>query len=132
MYFCTQLAHLAGQFYPDERGLREALVDGYSQITLEEAFTLDPEQNRSEEKRDGYSLNLGVGATYAIAGGAGIVLEIRDVALFEYDRDWFDLSDPLLAEPRVPEPAGEPPAKQSTIHNLRFSVGFTYVPGAGR
>jgi len=96
------------------------------------AFTLDPEQNRSEQKRDGYSVNLGIGASYAISGGAGIILEIRDVALFDYDRDWFNLSDPLLAEPRVPEPGGEPPDKQSTIHNLRFSVGFTYVPGAGR
>jgi outer membrane protein W len=95
------------------------------------AFTLDPEQNRSDENRDGYSLNIGIGATYAITSSAGILLDIRDVVLFEYDRDWFNLSDPLLAEPRVPEPGGEPPEKQSTIHNLRFSIGFTYVPGAG-
>lgn len=96
------------------------------------AFTLDPEQNRSDESRDGYSLNLGVGATYAISGAAGIMLEIRDVVFFDYDRDWFNLSDPLLAENRVPEPGGTLPDKQDTIHNLRFSIGFTYVPGAGR
>ncbi|MGD8700014.1 MAG: outer membrane beta-barrel protein [Gemmatimonadales bacterium] len=96
------------------------------------AFTLDPEQNRSDESRDGYSLNLGIGAAYALTAAAGIVLEIRDVVFFDYDRDWFNLSDPLLAENRVPEPGGTPPDKQDTIHNLRFSIGFTYVPGAGR
>lgn len=95
-------------------------------------FNLDPEQNRADVNRDGISLNLGLGATYAITSSAGILLEIRDMVLLEYDRDWFNLSDPLLAEPRVPEPGGQLPDKQSTIHNLRFSVGFTYVPGAGR
>ncbi len=96
------------------------------------AFTLDPEQNRSDESKSGLSFNLGVGAMYTISGGAGIIVELRDVVLTDYDRDWFNLSDPLLSEPRFPEPGGEPPAKESTIHNLRFSLGFTYVPGAGR
>ncbi len=30
--------HLAGQFYPDERSLKEALVEGYSRITWQEAL----------------------------------------------------------------------------------------------
>jgi outer membrane protein W len=94
-------------------------------------FTLDPEQNRSDESRDGVSYDLGIGAVYTFSGSAGINFEIRDVILSSYDRDWFNLSDPLLSEPRFPEPGGEPPEKQSTIHNLRFSIGFTYVPGAG-
>lgn len=96
------------------------------------AFTLDPEQNRSDESRDGFSLNLGLGASYALSQSAGVCVEIRDMVFLDYDRDWFDLSDPLLAEPRFPEPGGVPPDKESTIHNLRFSVGFTYIPGAGR
>ncbi|KPK81019.1 MAG: hypothetical protein AMS25_08090 [Gemmatimonas sp. SM23_52] len=96
------------------------------------AFTLDPQQNRSDESRDGFSLNLGLGASYALSEAAGVRVEIRDMVFLDYDRDWFNLSDPLLAEPRFPEPGGVPPDKQSTIHNLRFSLGFTYTPGAGR
>lgn len=45
------------------------------------------------------------------------MLEVRDLLFFDYDRDWFNLSDPLLAEPRFPGPT--PPPKESTIHNLR-------------
>lgn len=95
-------------------------------------FNLDPEQNRSDEYRDGFSLTFGAGASYALSPSAGITLEVRDFVFLDYDRDWFNLSDPLFAEPRFPQPGGEPPAKEDTIHNLRFTVGFSYIPGAGR
>lgn len=91
------------------------------------AFTLDPEQNRSDRSNGGLTLGLGAGATYGLGERAGVIVELRDLVFFDYDRDWFNLSDPLFTETRFPEPA--PPPKESTIHNLRLTVGFSYVPG---
>jgi hypothetical protein len=95
-------------------------------------FNLDPEQNRSDEFRTGPSLSVGAGVNVPLTPRAGVRMELRDNILLRYDRDWFDLSDPLFREPRHPAPGGEPPDPQSTIHNLRWSLGFTFIPGAPR
>lgn len=95
-------------------------------------FTVDAEQNRSDESRDGLALTFGGGASFALSARAGIAVEVRDMVFLDYDRDWFNLADPLFREPRFPDPGATPPAKESTIHNLRFTVGFTYIPGARR
>lgn len=120
-------------------GLQARLSKSFSRLTPHAvggiayyAFNLAAEQNRSDESRDGLSFSLGAGATYGLSSSAGLSFEIRDVVLLDYDRDWFDLSDPLFSEPRFPQPGGEPPPKESTIHNLRLTVGFSYIPGGSR
>jgi hypothetical protein len=95
-------------------------------------FNLDPEQNRSDEFRSGPTVSIGAGINLPLAPSAGVRVELRDNVLLRFNRDWFDLSDPLFREPRHPAPGDAWPEKQSTIHNLRWSLGFTFIPGATR
>ena len=93
---------------------------------------LDPEQVRSNTRRSGGSYMLGAGFGVPVGGNSTIRLRVDDLIFTDFDRDWFNLSDPLFAEELFPNPVKTPPAKEWRIHNPRVSVQFTFVPGAGR
>ena len=57
-------------------------------------------------------------------------MRVDDVIFLRYDRDRLSLSDPLFAEDLFPNPDPVPPAAKRTVHNVRLSVVFSYVPGA--
>ena len=94
-------------------------------------FWLDPEQNRRNARRSGGSYMLGAGIGIPLAGSSSLRLRVDDLIFTDYNRDWFDLSDPLFAEELWPNPY-TPPKAEPRIHNPRLSVQFTFVPGAGR
>ena len=93
---------------------------------------LDPEQARRNTRRSGGSYMLGAGFGVPVGGTSTIRLRVDDLIFTDFDRDWFNLHDPLFAEELFPNPVTPPPAKEYRIHNPRLSVMFTFVPGAGR
>lgn len=68
-------------------------------------------------------VGLGLGETGAVE------VRVRDFVYTDFDREDFNLSEPLLAAPDVPHPRPNPPAPESTIHNIHIEVGFSFTLG---
>jgi hypothetical protein len=96
------------------------------------AFYEDPEQNRRNEVHAKPALSLGGGLGIPMPGNAMLRFRVDDLIFTGFDREWFSLHDPLFAEELFQNPERTPPAPKSTVHNLRLSVQFSFVPGAGR
>ena len=89
----------------------------------------DPERARENRRTSAIMWQLGGGARLPIGSDAALLLRIDDVIFTNYSRDFLSLSDPLFAEDLFPNPLTTPPAKKTTIHNPRLTIGFTFVPG---
>ena len=102
------------------------------------AFWEDPEQ--SYQNLNYHEDALHAQPALSFGGGLGIpmprntTLRIRldDLVFLRYDREWFNLHDPLFSEELFSDRQPTPPAARSTVHNLRLSVQFSFLPGAGR
>lgn len=89
----------------------------------------DPERARENRRMSAMTWQIGGGATMALGSSAKLLVRMDDMIFTNYDRDFLSLSDPLFAEDLFRNPVLTPPAKQKTIHNPRFTFGFTFVPG---
>ena len=96
------------------------------------AFWEDPEQNYENEAHAHPALMLGGGLGIPLPRNTTLRLRLDDLVFLRYDREWFNLHDPLYSEELFPNPQTAPPAAKSTIHNLRFSIQFSFVPGVER
>lgn len=85
----------------------------------------------------------GGGFRYAVSEAAGIQFEVRDMIYTDFDRQDLNPIRPehyncpvnyaSINECRFPEAArSDLPDPQDTLHNIRFSLGLTYIPGRGR
>jgi hypothetical protein len=91
---------------------------------------LNPQVSGSARRHSAMSMNLGGGVDLNVGKGAGIQLGIRDLILTKYKRKFLNPTDPRFVEFRFPEDLVPPPAEKSTLHNLQFSVGFSFRPAA--
>jgi hypothetical protein len=91
-------------------------------------FSMDPQAVGGTRRYSGPAASVGGGLRIPVGGNAGVVLDARDVIFLSYERERLDATDPLLHTRNFdPVPAGKP-APKSAIHNLRFSLGVTFVP----
>jgi hypothetical protein len=88
-----------------------------------------PQSDRSRRFFNGMAYSAGVGVSVVVAEGARVMLAASDRIFTDYDRDNLSLTDRLLTEDRFRNPDPAPPAKEDVIHNLRFSIGFSFIPG---
>lgn len=95
-------------------------------------FWEDPEQNRGNEVHSMGSWLFGGGIGIPLPRNTMLKLRADNVVLTSFDRDWFSLSDPLFREELFQPSGANPPALKSTVHNLRLSVQFSFVPGSER
>jgi hypothetical protein len=83
---------------------------------------------------------FGGGIRWAITPGAGLSLDLRDVVYTNWDRSSLNPirevhwncsvpGDPT-SSCRFPDAETSTPDAKSTIHNLRFAIGLTFIPGA--
>ena len=93
-------------------------------------FWLDPEQVRANRMFSGPQFSAGAGIGVMAGRSAAVGVRVDDLILTRFDRERFSLSDPLLRVDLFPNPDPPPPAAKRTVHNVRFSVLFSYVPGA--
>ena len=93
-------------------------------------FSLDPQAYDNVRRYGGPMFSLGAGVHVPLGSRAGMSVDLRDVIFTSFDRQEFDATDPLLRDPRFdPVPGGKPAAK-STIHNIRLTLGVSFIPAA--
>jgi hypothetical protein len=96
-------------------------------------FFLDPEQNRSLASLTGGLYSLGGGIELIVNENSAVHAALYDVVMSDFDRDAFCMvcsgAFSLMREDRFPNPSPAPPEKKSTVHNPRFSLSFSFVPG---
>lgn len=93
------------------------------------SFFLDPQANAGSG-RDFSRLSalIGGGLHMRLSPAAGITLDVRDLVLTNFDRDRLAPSDARFRTNVYPEDFPPPPAARSVVHNMLFSVGFTWTP----
>lgn len=92
------------------------------------------------ERASDLMFQAGGGIRWNISNGAGIELDVRDVIYTGYNRDVLNPIRPVhwnCTEPgnpssgcRFPDAETQTPDKKDTIHNLRFAIGLTFIPGS--
>ena len=102
------------------------LVGGLGVYTL----YLNPQVNASPRRLSNLSGTLGGGVDLLLGKSGAIQLAIRDLILTDFRRDFLNPSEPRFFETRFIEDLPTPPAAKSTVHNLQFSIGFSFRPGA--
>ena len=92
-------------------------------------FFLDPQANAGTS-RDFSRLSalLGGGLKLRLSQAAGITLDVRDLVLTNFDRERLAPSDARFRTNVYPEDFPPPPVAKDVVHNLLFSVGFTWTP----
>ena len=92
-------------------------------------FFLDPQANAGTA-RDFSRLSalLGGGLLVRLSPAAGITADVRDLVLTNFDRSRLAPSDARFRGNVFPEAFPPPPAAKDVVHNLMFSVGFTWTP----
>lgn len=76
-----------------------------------------------------WSFQFGGSVGYALGGTGVVELRVRDFVYGDFDRERFNVSEPLLSAQGIPHPNPNPPPPESTIHNLRFEFGFRFTLG---
>lgn len=102
-------------------------------------FALDEERSRSPQSIPNQDDDTFSGMEYMVGGSVGynfgesgvIRLQVRDMIYTDYDRNRFDVSEPLLSARNVPHPNPDLLAAESkdTVHSIRLNLGFTFFPG---
>jgi hypothetical protein len=94
------------------------------------SFTMDPQAVGTTKRSSGPMFSFGGGVNVPFGDRAGITFEVRDVVFASFDRDDLDATDPLFRDDRFdPIPAGKP-GPRSSVHNIRFSLGVSFVPSS--
>lgn len=93
------------------------------------SFFLDPQANVGSA-RDFARLSalLGGGVRMRVSQAAGITIDVRDHVFTNYDRSKLAASDPRFRSGVYPEDYPAPPPARDVVHNLFFSIGFTWTP----
>ena len=101
---------------------------------------LETQPNDIQQRVTDLLVQFGGGIRWSITEATGIAVDVRDVMYTNFDRD---VLNPIrevhwnCSEPgnpssgcRFPDAETATPDKKSTIHNLRFAIGLTFIPGA--
>ncbi len=72
--------------------------------------------------------NFGAGLEFAVGEQTGFRLDVMDYVYFDYDREELNVVAEAFQDNRFPEMHGNPPDPKSTIHNIRLSFAFVFVP----
>ena len=94
-------------------------------------FYLDPQAEGADERLGMMTFQAGVGADVRFSNTTGIRLEVRDFGFLGYDRERLN---PVAPQFRAYDrfqgilPARTSSEKDATMHNLVFSIGFTFTP----
>lgn len=91
-------------------------------------FTMDPQATGGTRRYSGPLYLLGGGINVPLGDVAGFTIDVRDLILASFERERLDATDPLFRDDRFDAiPAGKP-GPRSTVHNIRVSLGVSFVP----
>ncbi len=101
---------------------------------------LETQPNDVQQRVTDWMFEFGGGIRWNISDGAGVAIDIRDVMYLNWDRSVLNPirevhwnctvpGDPASGC-RFPDAETATPDAKSTIHNFRFAIGLTFIPGA--
>lgn len=90
-------------------------------------FLLDPQSNDRPTRMSDVLFELGGGLHFGVGETVGIRLDVRDLIFTGYERDDLYPVHERFQSDVFLEPL--PPEAKSTVHNIRLSVGFSYLVG---
>lgn len=93
---------------------------------------MDPRRTQDISRHSGPTVSFGGGLSYAITESVGVRLEARDMMFLDYDRQSLDATIPYVRNDRIPDLVEVPPEAKDVVHNLRFALGFSFIPGLSR
>lgn len=95
---------------------------------------LDPQTNDADTRYGRASFQLGGGADIRLTQRSGIRIELRDLMMYDYDRERLNPVGPRFnGYQRFDSlfPARTESYKGATYHNLQIAIGFTFRPSIG-
>ena len=92
------------------------------------AIYADPDVSGGENSFSRMSANAGGGLSVRLGERAGLVVDLRDLMFFRYDRTRLDPTQVGFTNTRYPEDVPAPPAAKSTLHNFSINIGFSFAP----
>lgn len=92
------------------------------------SVTLDPQQNDGNRTFTNGHLQFGGGLGFRLGRSAVIRADVRDFVFLNWDRDELNPVGTTFQNTRLPAVNTSVPPEERTIHNLRFVVGFSFVP----
>ncbi len=96
---------------------------------------LQPTSNDMPKRSRGMLLQAGGGVRFTLGDATAIQLDVRDLIYMDFDRDELNPVRPAhrnrQADGTIRFPGAEHdlPEATSTVHNIRVSIGFRYIPG---
>lgn len=95
---------------------------------------LDPRRTQDVSRHSGPTVTLGGGLSYAVSEAVGVRIEARDMIWMDYDRSVLDATErtPYVRNNRFPDLIAAPPEAKDVVHNFRFALGFSFIPGQSR
>lgn len=112
--------------FPGDR-LTPFVTGGVGYYTL----FLDPQVETSPEKIGDISAMAGAGLHIRLGRQVGIQFEVRDLIFTGFRRDELSPIRSNFQNTRFVEDFALPPEAKSTVHNLMFGIGFSFVPQSG-
>jgi len=108
--------------------LQASLMAGAGRYTI----FMDPEVMRRSKSFGGLGFLVGGTLGYALSDNAGLQLSVRDYYFTDYERRALNPVLPQHVDTTWPEFLEGAPPRKERFHNLRASVGITFVPGGIR
>lgn len=121
--------------------LPENTIDPYVMAGIGGYTTyLETQPNENIGRLTDLMFQVGGGIRWALSPNAGLSIDLRDVVYTNWDRSNLNPIRPehrncsVPGDPssacRFPDAETSTPDAKDTIHNLRFSIGLTFIPGA--
>lgn len=91
-------------------------------------FDMNPQEMGGTTRYSGPMFSAGAGVNMQLGARTGFALDVRDVVLMSFERNRLDATDPLFRDPRFDQVSASKPAPKSVVHNLRLSIGVSFIP----
>jgi hypothetical protein len=89
---------------------------------------LDPQVMRGASRFARMSGMLGGGIDFRLTESSGLRLDVRDVIFTNFDRERLRPASASFRAVTRPEDLPAAPEAKDVLHNLAFSIGFSYTP----
>lgn len=91
---------------------------------------LNAQQHDEPATVSGVTLLAGAGIRLGLTESSSLVLDARDVVYLGFDPNDLSVVEERFQNDRFPE-LNPDPLEEGTMHNIRLTLGFTFIPGSG-
>jgi opacity protein-like surface antigen len=88
----------------------------------------DPQQNDGNASFTTGQFQVGGGIGFSVTESAAFRVDVRDFVFTGWDREDLNVVSSRFQNTLFPAANGNPPDEQSTVHNIRVGIGFSFTP----